>query len=445
MSEAARSGGEEGGAWVRVPPGSDFTLANLPFGAFEHGGGSRLCVAMGDEAVDLRELAEAGVLEATCRRPEEILAEPTLNSLLAQSPADWHRLRARLTALLDGSDPRLRDDPSLRGRALRRRSELKLALPFEIGNMGDFYGCREHAINCGEILRPGSDPLAGSWSHMPVGTNRHRGTTRLGGSIVRPWGQMVPPDRDRPVYAPTRKLDFEIELGYVIGGANELGEPVPIAAASDHLFGVVLVNDWSSRDVQRWEASRHLTAKNTLTSISPWVVPLEALAPYRVPGPSQDPAVLDYLRGEEDWNFDLTLELSLQTAAMRAGGLGPEVISSVNARGLYWNPAQILASFTSTGATIEPGDLYCSGTVSSLRPGERGCMLELSRDGAEPLRLSSGESRGYLEDGDRIVLAGWAGEEEAKVGFGEVEGTVLSARELPAVLERTEKLEDTYA
>jgi fumarylacetoacetase len=409
---------------------SDFTLANLPYGAFEAGSGTRVGVAIGASVLDLVELAQSGLLDGVCDEPVEVFGSGSLNAFLALGPEEWGATRARIAGLLSHDDPRLRDDVNLRERAFVRQRDVELLMPFDVGNVADFYGCKEHAINCGEILRPGSDPIPANWPHMPVATNRHRSTVReTGVPVIRPCGQTPPgPGAAIPRHGPTEKLDFEVELGYVVGGATELGQPIAAAEADRHLFGVMLVNDWSARDIQRWESTRHFTCKSFVTSISPWVVPLAALEPFRVPGPVQEPEVLDYLRVDSDWNLDLTLEVRLETERMRELGLAPELLARVNPKGLYWNAAQVLAHLTSTGATIGPGDLYWSGTISGFGELERGCLLELTHDGSRPLELASGERREYLADGDVVTLSGWGGADSGRVGFGSVVGEIVPAR-----------------
>jgi fumarylacetoacetase len=418
-----------GRSWVEVPDDAGFTLATLPYGAFETPGGERhVGVAVGASILDLTVLARTDLLDAG-----ELFEAGVLNPFLAAGRSTWARVRARVRELLDAGNGELRDDARLRERALVREADVVPLLPFTVGDFADFYGCKEHAENVGAIFRPGEDPLLPHWPHMPIGTHGHRSTVRLSGTdVVRPAGQVLPAGGDsppQPVRRLSQKVDFELELGYVVGTGNVLGEPIATAAAEEHLFGVVLVNDWSARDIQRWEyrPMGPFAGKSFLTAVSPWVVPLEALAPHRVTGPPPLTPLLSYLEAESPWNLDLSLEVLLQSAVMRERGIEPAGIARVGSAKLYWNAAQILAHVTGNGATVTPGDLYCSGTVSDYGPGTQGCLLERTRDGADQLELPSGERRGYLEDGDTVILRGCAGGDgRPGICLGEVRNTVVA-------------------
>jgi fumarylacetoacetase len=346
---------------------------NLAFGVVAPPGGAPRCaVRIGDEAVDLAALARAGKLGDL---PAGVFDGPSLNPFLALGAAAWRDVRARLPELADAA-PRLPLDD--------------VRLPVAIGDYVDFYASLEHATNLGRRFRPDSEPLLPNWRHLPVGYHGRSGTVVVSGTpIRRPCGQ-------RPTYGPTEQLDIELELGFVVGGPpNALGEPVPVAAAAERVFGCVLVNDWSARDIQRWEYQPlgPFLGKSFATSISAWVVPLDALA--RVPAPEQDPPPLEYLRTEGDWALDVALEVELNG----------EVISRTNARGLYWTFPQMLAHLTANGAVARPGDLFASGTISGAEPGSEGSLIELERP--------------FLQDGDTVVLRSAA--------LGEVRGTITPA------------------
>jgi fumarylacetoacetase len=340
--------------------------------------------------------------------PVGAIAAPVLNPLLGCEPAAWRALRARLQAVLASGAP---EQPA----ATVPLAEVDVLLPVEVGDYVDFYSSLEHATNVGRLFRPSEDPLPSAWRHLPIGYHGRAGTIVASGSPVRrPCGQRPP----GPSFGPTRELDVELELGAITGGPP--ATRIEPARAEEHVFGFVLVNDWSARDLQRWEYRPlgPFLAKSFATSISPWVVPLEALRPFRVAGRVQDPEPLPYLRGGGDWALDVELEVEL------AG----TTVSRTNARGLYWSVAQQLAHVTVNGATVRPGDLLASGTISGAERGSEGSLLELTRGGREPLELPGGSTRTFLEDGDRVVLRAWCGRREAPaISFGSVEGTILPA------------------
>jgi fumarylacetoacetase len=289
----------------------------------------------------------------------------------------------------------------------------------------------EHATNLGKILRPDSEPLLPNWRWIPIGYHGRSSTIVVDGTpIVRPSGQRKAPNESAPIFGPSRLLDIELEVGFVTGPGNRMGEPIAIETARDHIFGLVLVNDWSARDIQAWEYQPlgPFLGKSFATSISPWVVPLDALEPYRVSGPAQDPQPLPYLRTAEAWNYDVQLFVELETPSMRAQGIAAEVISRSNFKYMYWNMAQQLAHATINGTAVRPGDLYASGTISGPEPGSYGSLIELTWRGAKPLKLRTGEERKFLEDGDTVTLrAVCEAASKPRIGFGSVSGTILPA------------------
>jgi fumarylacetoacetase len=318
----------------------------------------------------------------------------------------------------------LRDDAALRAEAFWPQSAVTLHLPAAIGDYTDFYSSQAHAGNVGKMFGR-ERPLLPNWRHLPVAYHGRASSVVVGGTpIRRPAGQVMPPDAAVPVFQPTAELDFELELGFFIGPGNRLGEPIAIEEAADHIFGLVLVNDWSARDVQRWEYRPlgPFLAKNFATSISPWVTPMAALQPFREMGPAQEPPPLPYLRRAAPWTFDIELEVRLQTAQMEAAAS----ICRGNARHLYWDFAQQLAHHTATGCNLRPGDLLASGAISGPEPGSYGSLLELSWKGERPLTLPNGERRAFLEDGDRVTLTGWAEGDGYRVGFGDVNGIIVT-------------------
>ena len=358
------------------------------FGVFSAGGAPRVGWRDGDEVVDLSGLGGP-------------FRMPMLNGLLRQGPAAWRDAVAAAQA---------RDGPRL------PLAEATLHLPFEVADHVDFSSSLEHATNMGRLFRPDGESLLPNWRRLPVAYHGRAGSVAVSGTgVVRPHGQLKEPDAAEPVYAPTRRLDVEFELGFVVGVPSVLGVPVPPSAFAEHVFGVVLVNDWSARDIQGWESAPlgPFLGKSFLTSISAWVTPLSLLEPFRVEARLQEPPVLPHLAGGRDWALDLDLELELNG----------EVVSRGNARTLYWTMPQQLAHATSNGARLRTGDLMASGTISGAERGSEGSLIELSRNGAEPLRLADGSERSFLEDGDEVVMRGHAG----SVLLGEVRGRVLPA------------------
>ena len=383
---------------------SGFSPEHLPYGIFRRAGeGSRVGIRLGDSVLDLAALARDGLLD----EDPALFAQPSLNAFMAAGPEVWRRVREALQALTAGPDAELAAVPL---------EEVELLLPFEVGDYVDFFSSLEHASNAGRMFRPDADPLPPNWRHLPIGYHGRSGTVVVSGTpIRRPHGQRRDPGDPAPIYGPSTRLDIELELGFVVGVPSAHGEPVPVDGALDHLFGVVLLNDWSARDLQAWE-SRPLgpfLAKSFATSVSAWVTPLDAIVGRRVPAAAQEPDPLPYLR-EDPWAFDLDLEVELNGAT----------IARTNARHLYWSAAQQLAHMTVNGASLRVGDLYGSGTISGPDREQRGSLLELSWNGAEPIALPDGSTRTFLEDGDEVVLCGRAGE---AIALGEVRGLIEPA------------------
>ncbi len=416
-------------SWLPVAAGSDFPIQNLPFGVFSAAGRlPRIGVAIGDNLLDLHELAEAGYVDDCCE--PELLQAPLLNPLLAAGRMVWTALRQRLSQLLrsDG-DPRLREMNV--DRFVRARNDVTMHVPMDVGDYVDFYSSIEHATNLGRMFRPDAEALLPNWRWVPVGYHGRSATIVVDGTPVRrPRGQRKLAPAPAPEFGASRRLDIELEMGFVTGPGNRLGEPITVADASEHIFGLVLVNDWSARDIQAWEYQPlgPFLGKSFATTISPWVVTLDALEPFRVEGPRQDPQPLHYLRTGDAWAYAITLAIELQTQQMREGGVGPERISQTTFRDMYWNVAQQLAHATANGAITRPGDLFASGTISGSAPGTQGSLIELTWNGERPLRLRSGEARSFLEDGDEVILRGWCESAAARrIGFGEARGRIEPA------------------
>ena len=412
-------------SFIDVPADSHFPLENLPFGVFQpKDGRPRVGVAIGDFIVDLSVLEELGHFQSPESRNLKIFSQDSLNQFLSLGRAAWGRTREILQHLLSVETPTLRDDARLRDSVFHAQKDVVMKLPTRIGNYTDFYSSYHHAHNVGTMLRGPENALMPNWKWLPVAYHGRASSVVVSGTDMRrPNGQTKPPDAASPSFGPTKSLDFELEMAFLIGPGNSLGEPVQIDRAFDHIFGLVLMNDWSARDIQAWEYQPlgPFLAKNFGTSISPWVVTLEALEPFRKPLPPQEPEPLSYLRAKNDCTFDIQLEARLQTSSMAA----PHIITRTNFQNLYWSIAQQLAHHTVNGCNLQPGDLLASGTISGSTEESRGCMLELTWRGANPLKLPNGESRKWLEDGDGLAITGWCQGDGYRVGFGEVSGKIL--------------------
>ncbi len=415
-------------SFVEVPGDAHFPIQNLPYGVFSTPAhpAPRAGVAIGDYVLDLAVLERAGLLAAA---PEgrRVFDRARLNDFMALGPATWTKTRARLSELLRRDNPQLRDDARLRRRALVPMTQAELHLPVEIPGYTDFYSSKGHATNVGTMFRDPKNALPPNWLEMPIAYNGRASSVVVSGTPVRrPNGQTKAPDANRPSFGPSRKLDFELETAFIVGQGNALGEPIAVADAERHIFGLVLMNDWSARDIQQWEyvPLGPFNGKSFATSVSPWIVTLEALAPFRAEGPSQEPEPLAYLRQTGRHAFDIELEVRLQAQ----GDQQATTICRTNFRHLYWSMAQQLAHHTVGGCDTRVGDLMGSGTISGPTPDSFGSLLELSWNGQKPLALSSGKSRAFLADGDEVVITGWCRGEGYRVGFGEVRGRVLPAR-----------------
>ncbi|MGC9420331.1 MAG: fumarylacetoacetase [Rhodovulum sp.] len=410
-------------SWVEAAndPGSDFPLENLPYGVAAAPDGRRFCaVAIGDRVLDAATLEAEGLIGVP---GGPVCAAPGWGALMARGPAAWAALRARLGELLaEGGDPALRRRSDLRAKCLLRHNEVSLSMPFDVAEFTDFYAGRHHAEAVGSMFRGPESALLPNWLSMPVGYNGRASSVVVSGTGVRrPWGQVKPGDGP-PVLAPSARFDFELELGAVIGEPS--AGPVTVAEARGMIFGYVLVNDWSARDVQTWEYQPlgPFQSKAAATTVSPWIVPAAALAPFAAPAPRRARPLLPYLADAGDDFLDLELEVTL------APGDGtPTTIARTNARALYYSFPQMIAHHTVSGCPMRVGDLIGSGTISGPDPGTQGCLLELSRGGAEPVRLDSGAARCFLEDGDRVVLQGWAQGAGYRIGFGDCAGRILPA------------------
>ena len=424
-------------------PGAEFPIQNLPFGIFRRRGSGEpphAGVAIGDRVLDLSACRAAGFFAGEAEAAAATADEPALNRLAALGPDFTGALRAQISGLLRAGDDRIASRPDWETRMLPPADACEPFLPFAVGDYTDFYASIHHAGNVGRQFRP-DQPLLPNYKHVPIGYHGRASSLIVSGTPVRrPWGQTLPPGEaaaPAPVFGPSRVLDYEVEAGLIVGRGNALGEPIPIAEAEGHFFGVCLLNDWSARDVQKWEYQPlgPFLAKNFATTVSPWVVTWEALAPFRAAAatrPEGDPAPLPYLDPGPDAPraaLDIVLELFLSTPAMREKGLPPARLSRARARDLYWTPGQLLAHHAANGCNLRPGDVLGTGTISGPEEENLGCLLEKTRGGRQPVTLPDGETRRFLEDGDEVILTGYC---EApgfvRIGLGECRGAILPAR-----------------
>jgi fumarylacetoacetase len=418
-------------SWVASAddPATDFPIDNLPYGVFRVENAAHIGIAIGDQILDLRRCVEGGLLAGLLPLVERACTAPVLNTLMSVGPQPWSALRSRVTTLLTDMSLRSQVEPLL---VPMRDAEMQL--PAQIGDYTDFYASIHHATRVGKLFRP-DNPLLPNYKYVPIGYHGRASSIVVSGrEIRRPCGQTKPPSSAEPEFGPSRSMDYELEVGMFVGTGNALGEPIPIAEAERHIFGLCLVNDWSARDIQSWEYQPlgPFLAKSFATTISPWIVPMGALAPYRVPAaerPSGDPAPLPYLHSPtlSKGAVDLTLEVYLQSAQMRKAGLEPVRMSRGNLRDLYWTPAQLLTHHASNGCNLRPGDLLATGTISGPDEGSEGCLLEMKHRG-EPVHLPTGEVRTFLEDGDQVTFRAYATREGLpRIGFGACVGTIIGS------------------
>lgn len=415
-------------SFIPVSEHSSFPIQNLPYGAYKAENEEvHLCTAIGSYVVDLFVLDEEGFFGGPELNNQFAFRDSTLNYFMGMGKPAWQEARKTLQSVLSENNPVLRDNEMLRKRVFIKRAEIEMVLPVQIGDFTDFYSSEQHARNVGTMFREPENALLPNWNHLPVGYHGRASSIVISGThIHRPKGQTLPEGADRPVFSPSEKVDFELEMGFFTGPGNELGNSISVNEAEDHIFGLTLVNDWSARDIQKWEYQPlgPFLAKNWATSISPWIVSLDALEPFRTNCKPQDPKPLDYLNQQQRTTFDIQLEVFLKTDKLDK----PHKICSTNFRNLYWTMAQQLAHQTITGCNVLPGDLYASGTISGSSKDSFGSMLELTWNGAKTVTFPSGEERNYLEDGDEVIITGFAQGKGFKIGFGEVKGKILPAR-----------------
>lgn len=414
-------------SFIEIAADSDFPLENLPYGVFSTAQNAqpRAGVALGEWVVDLAALEAHGYFKLN--NAQAVFSQPTLNQFIESGQSNWTKVRAELQSLLSADNPELRDNQPLRDQVFFKQSDVNMHMPVHISGYTDFYSSKEHATNVGCMFRDPKNALLPNWSELPVGYNGRASSVIVSGTdIVRPSGQIKLPDAERPVFSACRKLDFELETGFIVGKASQLGAPVSIENAWDHIFGMVLFNDWSARDLQQWEyvPLGPFNAKTFASSISPWIVTLAALEPFRTSSPEQEPKPLAYLREDNSNNsYDIHLSVEIQPENAEHS----DVICQTNFKYMYWSMAQQLTHHTIAGCNLQVGDLMGSGTISGPTPNAYGSLLEITWNATQPLTLSNGEQRTFIQDGDTVTMKGHCEKDGLRIGFGTVSGKILPA------------------
>ncbi|HQY21223.1 MAG TPA: fumarylacetoacetase [Ignavibacteria bacterium] len=413
-------------SFIEIKSNSDFPIQNLPYGIFytSENHSKRAGTAIGEYILDLDAAEKNGLFEKKTFTGKDIFNTGSLNKFMSLGKNVWSEVRKAITELLDENNPLLRNNENLRSECLILQKDATLCMPSEIGDYTDFYSSKDHATNVGIMFRGKENALMPNWLHLPVAYHGRASSVVLSGTdIIRPKGQTKADDAETPSFGPSRLLDFELEMGFFIGTGNELGNPIRIENAEEHIFGMVLVNDWSARDIQKWEyvPLGPFLAKNFATSISPWIVTMEALEPFKTKSEIQDPEPLPYLKRVKENSYDIKLDVILKTP----GSEKEEILSESNFKYMYWDMCQQLAHHTVTGCNMRPGDLLASGTISGPEKGTYGSLLEITWRGSEPVKLSNGDELKFLRDGDELIMRGYCEKDGLRIGFGEVTGKIL--------------------
>ena len=416
-------------SFIKVERNSDFPIQNLPYGIFsrtEDGENKKVGVAIGEFVLDLSVLEQQNLFEGIIIQDKAVFLSPTLNSFMELGRNVWVEIRRRISSFLQDKPGKLRDNEDLKKEAFVAMKDVTLHLPVQITDYTDFYASKHHAFNVGTMFRGPENALMPNWLHLPVGYHGRASSVIVSGiDIHRPMGQTIKPNEKKPTFGPSKRLDYEFEMGFFIGTENTLGKPIPINKAKDHIFGMVIVNDWSARDIQAWEYQPlgPFLAKNFATSISPWVVTLDALSPFIIEDKIQDPKPLPYLYEKNRVTYDITLEVHIKTEKMKQF----QKIVTSNFKNLYWSMEQMLTHHSVTGCNMQTGDLLASGTISGSTKESRACLLETTWKGEEPFMLTSGEQRIFLEDGDSVLMTAYCQGGNYRIGFGDVEAKILPA------------------
>jgi fumarylacetoacetase len=410
-------------SWLEVPENSDFPIQNIPFGVFlTKEDVITIGTRIGNCAIDLGALQELDYFDGI-ELTEDLFMQDTLNDFISDGKKTWRQVRNRIASIFDAENPKLRDNKAHRNRIIFDINEVEMQLPVQIGDYTDFFSSKEHAINIGKIINGEKELLSPNWLHVPVGYHG-RCSTIIPSEIPvhRPMGQMLPNGASTPVFGATRMIDFELEMAFITTDANVMGENIPVHEAEDYIFGMVLLNDWSARDIQKWEyiPLGPFLAKNFATSISPWIVTIDALEPFRVKGPKQDPSPLPYLQQKGKHTFDIHLEVSIQPDKRES-----TVVSKSNFKYMYWSMSQQLAHHSSNGCRINSGDMLGSGTITGATETSFGSMLEITEGGKNPLTLNDGSVRKFINDFDTVIMKGYCKNSETRIGFGELSSKLL--------------------
>ena len=415
-------------SFINTDKGSDFPVQNIPFGIFKSKNNQtpRAGSAIGDYILDLSVLQNSNLFSDPVINEKKVFSREYLNDFMSLGKTICNQTRKDIQNLLDENNPLLRDNEKLRQECLIPVSETEMCMPVNIGDYTDFYSSKQHATNVGIMFRGKENALMPNWLHIPVAYHGRASSVVLSGTdIVRPKGQTKADDADLPAFGPSKLLDFELEMGFFVGKGNDLGNAIDVNKAGENIFGMVLVNDWSARDIQKWEyvPLGPFLAKNFATSISPWIVTLDALEPFKTKREEQIPEVLPYLKNTGDWLFDINLEVKIKTKNSEESF----IISRSNSKYLYWDICQQLAHHSVSGCNMRTGDLLASGTISGPEKNSFGSLLELTWRGSEPLKFSNGEERKFLQDGDTLIISGFCEKDGVRIGFGEVSGKILPA------------------
>ena len=417
-------------SFIDIAADSDFSIHNLPYGIFSDAkdvtgnNNRRAGVAIGEHVLDLSVLEAEGLLSLT---GGPYFDQPTLNAFIDSGRDNWTKARSTIQTLLSADSDTLRDNKDLQAKALFKQADVTMHLPVHVPGFTDFYSSKEHATNVGTMFRDPKNALLANWTEMPVGYNGRASTVIVSGTdVIRPSGQLKPNPDDRPIFSPCKRLDFELETAFVVGRGNDIGQPIAVDEANDHIFGMVLLNDWSARDIQKWEyvPLGPFNAKTFASEVSPWIVTMDALAPFKTACLTQEPKPLAYLN-EKDSNNSFDINLSVELLPENSDEA--TVVCETNFKYMYWSMAQQLTHHTITGCKVEIGDMMGSGTISGPTPDSYGSMLEIAWNATKPVTLKGGETRSFIEDGDTVIMKGYSEKDGIRVGFGEVRGKVLPA------------------
>lgn len=417
-------------SFIDIATNSDFSIHNLPYGIFSEtkdaasNNNRRAGVAIGEHVLDLSVLESEGLLSLT---GGPYFDQPTLNAFIDSGRDNWTKARTTIQTLLSSDNDTLRDNADLQAKALFKQADVTMHLPVQVPGFTDFYSSKEHATNVGTMFRDPKNALLANWTEMPVGYNGRASTVIVSGTdVIRPSGQLKPNADERPIFSPCKRLDFELETAFVVGRGNDIGQPIAVDEANDHIFGMVLLNDWSARDIQKWEyvPLGPFNAKTFASEVSPWIVTMDALVPFKTACPTQEPKPLAYLN-EKDSNNSFDINLSVELLPENSDEA--TVVCETNFKYMYWSMAQQLTHHTITGCKVEVGDMMGSGTISGPTPDSYGSMLEIAWNATKPVTLKGGETRSFIEDGDTVIMKGYSEKDGIRVGFGEVRGKVLPA------------------